>query len=252
MSVDLSINIFVNNDLKMGKGKIVGQACHAVHYITKEIINNKNTNEFKEIYQRYVAWQKSGYNINIFYKSSDDLLLLSNITESVTVIDAGRTQIAPNSMTVVGFYPNSITNILTNLENNKIKQYRDNQNDTIDFGNDSEQLAMYIFINTDLKLSTNELVQEAGKITSFVIRSLEQMKTECVETPDIYKKYKRWDKFGCAKIILKANTQQLEQLKLIPLSLFTSAEQTNIITTVAFYPNIKSQIADITGGYKLL
>lgn len=244
---DISINIFINNDLKMGKGKIIGQSCHAIHYIIKNILNNKN----KNLKLRYDTWQNSGHIINIYNKTEEELLQLSQILESTTVIDAGKTQIAPNSMTVVGFYPNTLSNILNNLiNNNLIDNTNDNFDNELDDDYTVKQYAMYIFINTDLKLKINELVREAGIVTNYIIKSLEQMKD--IHDCEQYKNYKKWDKHGCAKIILKATTEQLNELKLINSSLYITQQNTNIITALGFYPNIKNKMEIYTKDFKLL
>jgi peptidyl-tRNA hydrolase len=59
----LYMYILVNNDVKMGKGKIAGQVGHVVGLITEEIVQN-------------------------YY------------------IERTDSTIAPNTLTVVGFYPN--------------------------------------------------------------------------------------------------------------------------------------------------
>lgn len=67
MEPTLYMYILVNNDVKMGKGKIAGQVGHVVGLITEEIIQTYYTNAMEnkffnvEPYQRYMDWKKKGH-----------------------------------------------------------------------------------------------------------------------------------------------------------------------------------------------
>ena len=109
-STPLYMYILVNNDCKMGKGKIAGQVGHAVGLITENILTNYYENpcpKNAEVLQRYDSWKDKGH-AKIILKATDaEMLAFVNEKESVAIRDAGRTQIAPNTLTVVGFYPNA-------------------------------------------------------------------------------------------------------------------------------------------------
>lgn len=102
-SDELAMYIFVNTDLNMGKGKIAGQVGHVVQNIVTDALSNKH---FVDKQYRYLEWSSS-LNAKIILKATHEQLLeLQKIQESYTVRDAGRTQIEPGSLTVVGFFPN--------------------------------------------------------------------------------------------------------------------------------------------------
>ena len=117
--------IFVNMDLQMGKGKIAGQVGHVVGQIVNDIllkqyqmnIENKCSGKTIECYLRYIEWIESSHKKVILKATTEQLKKLSEEPEAISIRDEGRTQIAPNSLTVVGFYPN------TNLKN-KFKDYK--------------------------------------------------------------------------------------------------------------------------------
>ena len=98
--------LIVNNDLSMGKGKICAQVGHAVQYIIDEYYNG--TIGDKKSYQ---LWKENGNPKIIIKASQEELNKLSKYKNTYTIIDAGRTQIAPNSMTVVVFFPTQRKNL---------------------------------------------------------------------------------------------------------------------------------------------
>ncbi len=102
MSEDNFIYIFVNNDLKMSTGKVDSQVGHVVLKIVEHVLNNKKSQE----YLRYQEWKKNGQTKIVLKANQNDLMELIKLPESKYIIDAGKTQISPNSLTVVGFFPN--------------------------------------------------------------------------------------------------------------------------------------------------
>ena len=95
------IYMIVRNDLKMGKGKIAAQCGHAIQYLT---IAAMNTEEFRKYYR--------GAHAKICLKVQTEAELdqirdycNENGIINYQVVDAGRTQIAPNSKTVLGVGP---------------------------------------------------------------------------------------------------------------------------------------------------
>lgn len=102
--------ILVNTDLKMEKGKIAGQVGHVVGIITEEIIRKAYesvTPESLEDYQNYENWIRKDMYTKVVLKATEPEMRYALATEKKCrfIIDAGRTQIAPNSLTVVGFFP---------------------------------------------------------------------------------------------------------------------------------------------------
>lgn len=104
--------LFVNNDLKMGKGKIAGQASHATGLLVERCINNK--------LEEYIHWKNSFYKKIVCKASYEELLKLKLMEKSVHILDMGKTQIAPNSLTVVGFEPMFNKDIPTEFNSYKL------------------------------------------------------------------------------------------------------------------------------------
>ena len=102
MNEDNNMYIFVNNELKMSTGKIASQVGHVVLKIVEYLLNNKKLSE----YLRYREWKKNGQTKIILKATENDLIELIKLPESKYILDAGKTQISPNSLTVVGFFPN--------------------------------------------------------------------------------------------------------------------------------------------------
>ncbi len=83
----------------MGKGKIAAQVGHAVQYVTEHMIRNHPI--------KWRQYKMSGMAKIVLRVTEETLLMLiAKYPDRCThVIDAGHTQIAAGSMTVVGFYP---------------------------------------------------------------------------------------------------------------------------------------------------
>lgn len=100
--------VLVNDDLKMGKGKIAGQVGHVVGLITEEIIR-KSYESIKtpDSYLRYLKWKNTGHAKIILKATQEQITSFIGHPESMYILDAGRTQIAADSLTVLGFYPSA-------------------------------------------------------------------------------------------------------------------------------------------------
>ncbi|KAJ4813809.1 Peptidyl-tRNA hydrolase [Rhynchospora pubera] len=96
---DFKMVLVVRNDLKMGKGKIAAQCSHATLGLYKKLVNRapKSLNR----------WEMCGQvKVVVKIETEDEMLVLQERAKSLSlpthiVIDAGRTQIAPNSRTVM-------------------------------------------------------------------------------------------------------------------------------------------------------
>ncbi|WMV58910.1 hypothetical protein MTR67_052295 [Solanum verrucosum] len=97
---DFKMVLVVRNDLKMGKGKIAAQCSHATLGLYKKLHNRAP----KALNSR---WEMCGQvKVVVKIESEDDMLVLQERAKSINIpthitIDAGRTQIAPNSRTVM-------------------------------------------------------------------------------------------------------------------------------------------------------
>jgi len=100
---DMKMVLVVRNDLKMGKGKAAAQCCHATLSAYKQA-----RRKCPEVLR---AWECNGQpKVTVKCDSEDDLMLLLTQSRSLGLVsaviaDAGRTQIAPGSKTVLAVGP---------------------------------------------------------------------------------------------------------------------------------------------------
>ena len=119
----------------------------------------------------------------------------------------------------------------------------------------SNSLKMYIFINTDLNMTSGKIASQACHVTHLIVEEIIRNFYEGTTTSETYINYMYWNK-NCTKIILKANTEQLiELLKLNNARGFYDNGQTtqvpeNSLTVVGFFPCFDME--EITTKYKLL
>lgn len=103
----ITMYIFVNKDLNMGKGKICSQVAHVTQLIVEEIIRKGyEMHPPPKEYITYMKWRPNCTKI-VLKATEQQLKELMKLKESRYIIDAGKTQIQPNSLTVVGFFPSS-------------------------------------------------------------------------------------------------------------------------------------------------
>ncbi|KAL3521764.1 hypothetical protein ACH5RR_019913 [Cinchona calisaya] len=96
---DFKMVLVVRNDLKMGKGKIAAQCGHATLGLYKKILHRAP--------KALNRWEMCGQvKVVVKTESEDEMLVLQERAKSLNLpthitVDAGRTQIAPNSRTVM-------------------------------------------------------------------------------------------------------------------------------------------------------
>ncbi|XWS58741.1 hypothetical protein CRYUN_Cryun08bG0060200 [Craigia yunnanensis] len=96
---DFKMVLVVRNDLKMGKGKIAAQCSHATLGLYKKLLHQAP----KALHRWEMCAQPK---VVVKIDSEEDMLVLQKRAKSLNLpthitIDAGRTQIAPNSSTVM-------------------------------------------------------------------------------------------------------------------------------------------------------
>lgn len=101
--MDYVMYLFVNDDLKMGKGKIGAQTGHCVQFLMEDILENTK----KEKYQDYLKWKNCGCKKIVLKATQLQLMELQKDDMSRSVYDAGHTQIEAGSLTIVGFFPSN-------------------------------------------------------------------------------------------------------------------------------------------------
>jgi peptidyl-tRNA hydrolase len=104
---EYTMYIFVNTDLGMRAGKLCSQCAHVSEMIGCEIIRSRyEQNPIPQSYYDYMRWKNDGSKKIVLRATEEQLRKLIEMEEKpLYVIDAGRTQIEPNSLTVVGFRP---------------------------------------------------------------------------------------------------------------------------------------------------
>ena len=122
--------IFVNSDLKMGKGKIASQVAHAIKNITKNIFINyyerkldpKNIEFYANNFNNYVNWENSGEAIIVLKATTKELvnIITKYNKEVIYTCDAGKTQVETGSLTTVCFIPMPEHMIKYNVKNHKL------------------------------------------------------------------------------------------------------------------------------------
>lgn len=119
---EMVMYILINKDLLMGKGKIVSQASHAVHYVVHQIlekyINNSNLSDdsmttfdnssnqnqhivnAKEDYAKYCEWTLNGAKTIALNVPANQMMKYvdNNLYKCICIRDSG-------SLTCIGFYP---------------------------------------------------------------------------------------------------------------------------------------------------
>ena len=97
------VYLVVNSDLEMSAGKIAAQVGHAVQHIFEYYIDHVDKQS------DLIKYQQTG-NTKIVLKASHDKIIAlyrKYPNKSFLIIDAGRTEIEPGSVTVLGFLPMS-------------------------------------------------------------------------------------------------------------------------------------------------
>lgn len=108
--------IIVNGGLKMQKGKIASQVGHAVQKVTEYCLK-----ECPKLWKKYNS--SCTPKIVLKTQTEEELLNVIDKTEDIFkcyVIDAGKTQIKPNSLTAVGYIPMSKECVPTVLNDLKL------------------------------------------------------------------------------------------------------------------------------------
>lgn len=96
---DFKMVLVVRNDLKMGKGKIAAQCSHATLGLYRKLYNRAP--------KALNRWEMCGQvKVVVKTESEEEMLTLQGRAKSIQLpthitVDAGRTQIAPNSRTVM-------------------------------------------------------------------------------------------------------------------------------------------------------
>lgn len=117
------------------------------------------------------------------------------------------------------------------------------------------QPKMYIFINSDLEMSSGKIASQCCHVTHVIVDELVRDGYESFPASDDYKMYLLWNKH-CTKIILKASNEQLlELMKHKSARAFydngkTTQVESGSLTVVGFFPSCN--LEELVKEYKLL
>lgn len=113
----ITMYLVVRESLNMGAGKTAAQCAHASQMLTIKYweLNNSaseklrltksiNNNEQQKL-QIFIDWLNSYYRKVVLKADDKEWAKLKQLDNYVLVIDNGLTEIAPNSETVIGFWP---------------------------------------------------------------------------------------------------------------------------------------------------
>jgi len=101
MDAPYKMYILVNSDLKMGVGKKCSQASHACQSVVEVMCGDK-----RELLKKY----KASGQAKIVLKATEQIMMdiIATYPDRVKyILDAGHTQVAPNSLTALAFFPMS-------------------------------------------------------------------------------------------------------------------------------------------------
>lgn len=104
---DCKMVIAVRSDIRMGKGKIGAQCAHAALECCRQTLSNEKKQ------QMFQSWLQIGQpKIVVAIPNEEELLILADKAKHAGLIiaiikDAGRTQLKPGTITVLGIGPGS-------------------------------------------------------------------------------------------------------------------------------------------------
>ena len=112
----MKVYLVIRSDLKMRRGKEIAQAGHAIQYMVEFISDLKHKLEGKsdyahELVDKYFEWKNSGHaKIGVSVDSDDELDRLCARTLTIPtgywkVVDEGRTEVDPDTLTCVAIGP---------------------------------------------------------------------------------------------------------------------------------------------------
>lgn len=100
-STNYACYIFINKRLSMGKGKCCSQTAHGMRYLCEHL-----SSQSKYVQETWDKWENNGGRTIVLYANNEaEIEELHSSYPSVKVHDAGCTQVASGSLTVLALYP---------------------------------------------------------------------------------------------------------------------------------------------------
>lgn len=106
---ELTSYLIINSDLNMSKGKIASQSAHAILNVYRFIkSNNIQIKNWESVGEKIVVLKTTQSNLIQILDEYQNHIAKENILNFFPVYDAGRTEVEPNSLTIIASSP--ITN----------------------------------------------------------------------------------------------------------------------------------------------
>lgn len=240
------IYIFINCSLKMNNGKIASQISHLARTMTLTILKQATDSD---IMLRYNDWIATGSKIIVSTAPESSIQKLALLSDSCVIIDEGYTQVEPNSLTVMGFFPSvykpEFNKFRPDIEHvkkfaNTYQQAIQDISRTVDLDinidNDDESLAssMYFVVNKSLDITKYELIRQIFHITMEMTKQLAILSTD----NKYMEFFSKWVATGAKTIVLKVDDEQITKISDLKTShkLFNNTSTESLLSVIGFLP----------------
>lgn len=236
------IYIFINTSLKMNNGKIASQVSHLSRTMTLAIFQQ---DAHSDVIKRYNDWVATGSEIIILKASEPEIRKLASHSDSCAIADEGLTQVEPNSMTVLGFFPSVLKpefkSFKCESDDGKWSSYvssifqKSNCKICSVIDINQTNVPIYLVINKTTYLTKFKLITEIFCVTMEITKELLKNYKD-----DIYfKTFTDWVSKGAKTIILKVDSEQISKISNLEMShkLFTNHhDNISVLYLLAFLP----------------
>jgi peptidyl-tRNA hydrolase len=222
------IYIFINKSLKMKNGKIASQISHLARTMTMKLVNSED-----EMSKKYSKWLSTGSNFIILEVDNFTIYEIAKKNDSCVIIDEGHTQVKPDSLTVLGFYPSLKKEEYDSSTKNSISdEYvkpKENIPSTIVFS--TPDVPMYLLINKDSKITKYNLFSKIFVFIMNITKEIMQTNKEYLDN------YMKWLNNGSKTIVLKSNIEDMKKFINLPFAHTNiSKDEKSTISIVGFPP----------------
>lgn len=236
------VYIFINTSLKMNNGKIASQVSHLSRTMTLAIFQQDADSD---VTKRYNDWVATGSEIIILKASELEIRKLASHSDSCAIVDEGLTQVEPDSLTVLGFFPSVLKPEFKSFkyESDVGKRSKHVSNifqksiheicSVID--TNQTNVPMYFVVNKTTDLTKHKLITEIFHVTMEITKELIKHSKD-----DIYfKTFTDWISNGAKTIVLKVDSEQISKIGNLEMShkLFSNHNDISVLSVLAFLPH---------------
>ena len=235
------VYIFINTSLKMNNGKIASQVSHLSRTMTLAIFQQGADSDLTK---RYNDWIATGSEIIILKASELEIRKLASRPDSCAIVDEGHTQVEPDSLTVLGFFPSVLKPEFKSFkcESDIKKRSKHVSNifqksiheicSVIDIN--QTNVPMYFVVDKTTDLTKHKLITEIFHVTMEITKELIKHSKD-----DIYfKTFTNWISNGAKTIVLKVDSEQISKIGNLEMShkLFSNHNDISVLSVLAFLP----------------